>query len=98
MSPACRMPIPALIECSPPSRLIMMRMTLFIIWICQLYKWQDPIIQSHTARLIPIFQAVLEGDPGQVEDERRAELIELVSWLNKMQPGGPASFIEQLEK
>lgn len=36
------------------------------------------------------------GDPDQLEDERRAELIELVSWLNKMQPGGPASFIEQL--
>ncbi|WEW58682.1 hypothetical protein PRK78_004150 [Emydomyces testavorans] len=65
--------------------------------ICQLYKWNDPVIQSHTARLIPIFQAVLSDTPS-LEDERRAELIELVSWLNKMQPGGPASFIEQLEK
>ncbi|EEP76463.1 conserved hypothetical protein [Uncinocarpus reesii 1704] len=64
--------------------------------ICQLYKWEDPVIQSHTPRLIPIFQAVLTGDRDQLEDERRAELIELVSWLNNMQPGGPASFIEQL--
>ncbi|EER41525.1 karyopherin [Histoplasma capsulatum var. duboisii H88] len=63
--------------------------------ICQLYKWEDPTVRNLTPRLIPIFQAVLTGDSGQLDDERRAELIELVSWLNKMQPG-VASWIEQL--
>ncbi|KAI1997565.1 hypothetical protein LOZ53_000383 [Ophidiomyces ophidiicola] len=66
--------------------------------ICQLYKWEDPVVQSHTARLMPIFQAVLLGDSNQLENDRRAELIELVSWLNKMQPGGPGAFIEQIGK
>ncbi|EDN09987.1 conserved hypothetical protein [Histoplasma mississippiense (nom. inval.)] len=63
--------------------------------ICQLYKCEDPTVRNLTPRLIPIFQAVLTGDSGQLDDERRAELIELVSWLNKMQPG-VASWIEQL--
>lgn len=57
-------------------------------------KWEDPTVRNLTPRLIPIFQAVLTGDSGQLDDERRAELIELVSWLNKMQPG-VASWIEQ---
>jgi hypothetical protein len=59
-------------------------------------KWEDETVRSLTPRLIPVFQAVLTGDSDQLEDERRAELIELVSWLNKMHPGGPASWIEQL--
>lgn len=58
-------------------------------------KCEDPTVRNLTPRLIPIFQAVLTGDSGQLDDERRAELIELVSWLNKMQPG-VASWIEQL--
>ncbi|EEH47462.2 uncharacterized protein PADG_03546 [Paracoccidioides brasiliensis Pb18] len=63
--------------------------------ICQLYKWEDATVTSLTPRLIPIFQSVLTGEPNQLDKERRAELIELVSWLNKMQPG-VASWIEQL--
>ncbi|KAL2373776.1 importin beta-4 subunit [Blastomyces gilchristii SLH14081] len=63
--------------------------------ICQLYKWEDPTVRSLTPRLIPIFEAVLTGDSDQLDDERRAELIELVSWLNKMQPG-VASWVGQL--
>jgi hypothetical protein len=59
-------------------------------------KWEDETVRSLTPRLIPVFQAVLTGDSDQLEDERRAELIELVAWLNKMHPGGPASWIEQL--
>lgn len=51
-----------------------------------------------TQRLVPIFQSVLTGAKEQLEGEQRAELIELVSWLNKMQPGGPASWIEEVEK
>ncbi|BDD56643.1 hypothetical protein MPDQ_000079 [Monascus purpureus] len=63
--------------------------------ICQLYKWEDPTIRELTPRLIPIFQAVLCGDQDQLEDERRAELTELVKWLNQMQPG-VAPWAEQL--
>ncbi|PGH02244.1 hypothetical protein AJ79_07693 [Helicocarpus griseus UAMH5409] len=63
--------------------------------ICQLYKWEDATVRSLTPRLIPIFQSVLTGDADQLEDERRVELVELVSWLNKMQPG-VAPWIEQI--
>ncbi|KAK2740527.1 hypothetical protein FQN55_008870 [Onygenales sp. PD_40] len=63
--------------------------------ICQLYKWEDPTVRNLTPRLIPIFQSVLTGNRDQLDDERRAELIELVSWLNKMQPGA-ASWIDQI--
>jgi len=64
--------------------------------ICQMYTWEDSTIRELTPRLIPVFQSVLTGDSDQLDDERRTELIELVSWLNKMQPGGPAGWIEQL--
>lgn len=51
-------------------------------------KWEDPTVSELTPRLLPVFQAVLTGDDdGQLEDERRAELTELVKWLNKTQPG-----------
>ncbi|KAJ6088614.1 hypothetical protein N7486_009875 [Penicillium sp. IBT 16267x] len=62
--------------------------------ICQLYKWEDATIRELTPRLLPIFQAVL-ADEDQLEEERRAELIELVKWLNQMQPGS-APWAEQL--
>ncbi|KAL1955720.1 hypothetical protein VTO42DRAFT_8192 [Malbranchea cinnamomea] len=65
--------------------------------ICQMYKWEDPTIRDLTPRLIPVFQSVLTGDPLQLEDDRRAELIELVSWINTMQPGA-AHWVEQLSK
>lgn len=63
--------------------------------IGQLYKWEDATVRDLTPRLIPAFHAVLTGDPDQLEDERRAELVELVTWLNKMQPGA-APWVEQL--
>ncbi|KAA8650789.1 hypothetical protein EYZ11_011705 [Aspergillus tanneri] len=63
--------------------------------ICQLYKWEDSTIQELTPQLIPIFQSVLCGDQDQLEDERRAELVELVKWLNQMHPGA-APWAEQL--
>jgi hypothetical protein len=47
-----------------------------------------------TPNLLPVFQAVL-ADEDQLEDDRRKELIELVQWLNKMQPGA-APWAEQL--
>ncbi|GJP96018.1 importin beta-4 subunit [Aspergillus niger] len=62
--------------------------------ICQLYKWEDPTVRELTPQLVPIFQAVL-SDEDQLEDERRAELIELVKWLNQMQPGA-APWADQL--
>ncbi|KAJ5081821.1 hypothetical protein NUU61_010085 [Penicillium alfredii] len=63
--------------------------------ICQMYKWEDPTIRDLTQRLLPVFQSVLTGDEEQLEDERRAELIELVKWLNQMQAGA-APWVEQL--
>lgn len=63
--------------------------------ICQLYKWEDETIRSLTPQLLPVFQAVLTGNEDQLEDERRAELIELVKWLNQMQAGA-APWVEQL--
>ncbi|KAI9376622.1 armadillo-type protein [Aspergillus egyptiacus] len=63
--------------------------------ICQMYKWEDPTIRELTPQFLPIFQSVLCGDADQLEDERRAELIELVKWLNQMQPGA-APWVEQL--
>ncbi|KAJ5708669.1 importin beta-4 subunit [Penicillium malachiteum] len=63
--------------------------------ICQMYKWEDATIRELTPRLIPVFQAVLTGDEDQLEDERRAELIELVKWLNQMQ-AGIAPWVNQL--
>jgi hypothetical protein len=63
--------------------------------ICQMYKWEDATIRELTPSLLPIFQAVITGDEDQLEDERRAELIELVKWLNQMQPG-TAPWAEQL--
>ncbi|KAL4980052.1 armadillo-type protein [Aspergillus desertorum] len=63
--------------------------------ICQLYKWEDPTVRELTPQFLPVFQSVLCGDADQLEDERRAELIELVKWLNQMQPGA-ATWAEQL--
>ncbi|KKK22692.1 hypothetical protein P175DRAFT_0497618 [Aspergillus ochraceoroseus IBT 24754] len=63
--------------------------------ICQMYKWEDATIRELTPQFLPIFQTVLCGDADQLEDERRAELIELVKWLNQMQPG-VAPWAEQL--
>ncbi|KAJ5172038.1 hypothetical protein N7492_004631 [Penicillium capsulatum] len=63
--------------------------------ICQMYKWEDATIRELTPSLLPVFQAVLTGDEDQLEDERRAELIELVKWLNQMQAGA-APWVEQL--
>ncbi|GES63654.1 importin subunit beta-4 [Aspergillus terreus] len=63
--------------------------------ICQMYKWEDATIRELTPQLVPIFQSVLTGDADQLEDERRAELTELVKWLNQMQPG-VAPWAEQL--
>ncbi|CAL5869886.1 uncharacterized protein PFLUO_LOCUS4118 [Penicillium psychrofluorescens] len=63
--------------------------------ICQMYKWEDATIRELTPRLLPVFQAVLTGDEDQLEDERRAELIELVKWLNQVQAGA-APWVEQL--
>ncbi|KAF7588713.1 hypothetical protein BBP40_005314 [Aspergillus hancockii] len=63
--------------------------------ICQLYKAEDPTIRELTPQFLPIFQSVLCGDEDQLEDERRAELTELVKWLNQMQPG-VAPWAEQL--
>ncbi|KAE8152306.1 armadillo-type protein [Aspergillus avenaceus] len=63
--------------------------------ICQLYKVEDSTIRELTPQFLPIFQSVLCGDEDQLEDERRAELIELVKWLNQMQPGA-APWAEQL--
>ena len=62
--------------------------------ICQLYKWEDPTVRELTPQLLPIFQAVL-SDEDQLEEERRTELIQLVKWLNQMQPGA-APWAEQL--
>ncbi|EEA25207.1 hypothetical protein TMatcc_006573 [Talaromyces marneffei ATCC 18224] len=50
--------------------------------IAQLYKWEDPTVRQLTPQLLPIFQAVLSDDD-QLEDERRKEVMELASWLNK---------------
>jgi importin-4 len=58
-------------------------------------KWEDTTIRQLTPSLLPIFQSVLCGDENQLEDERRHELIELVTWLNKVQPG-VAPWVEQL--
>jgi hypothetical protein len=63
--------------------------------ICQLYKWEDATIRELTPQVLPVFQTVLTGDADQLEDERRAELVELVKWLNQMQPGA-APWAEQL--
>ncbi|OJI98655.1 hypothetical protein ASPVEDRAFT_38167 [Aspergillus versicolor CBS 583.65] len=63
--------------------------------ICQLYKWEDATVRELTPQFLPIFQSVLCGDADQLEDERRAELTELVKWLNQMQPGA-APWAEQL--
>lgn len=63
--------------------------------ICQMYKWEDVTIRELTPSLLPVFQSVLAGDEDQLEDERRVELIELVKWLNQMQPGA-APWAEQL--
>ncbi|KAI5293999.1 hypothetical protein KEM52_004884 [Ascosphaera acerosa] len=62
--------------------------------ICQLYAWHDTTVQSLTPQLVPVFSAVLTAEDA-LEDERRAELIELVKWLNQMQPG-IAPWIEQI--
>lgn len=58
-------------------------------------KWEDETIRGLTPQLLPVFQTVLTGDEDQLEDERRAELIELVKWLNQMQAGA-APWVEQL--
>lgn len=58
-------------------------------------KWDDPTVKNLTPNLLPVFQSVLTGDEDQLEDERRKELIELVQWLNKMQPGA-APWADQL--
>ncbi|GAM42478.1 karyopherin [Talaromyces pinophilus] len=50
--------------------------------IAQLYKWEDPTVRQLTPQLLPVFQAVLSDDD-QLEDDRRKEVMELVSWLNK---------------
>ena len=60
-------------------------------------KWEDQTIRDLTQRLIPVFESVLTGSKDQLEGEQRAELIELVSWLNKMQPGA-ADWIEQVSQ
>lgn len=44
-------------------------------------KWEDPTIRELTPQFLPIFQAVL-SDEDALEDERRAELIELVKFLS----------------
>lgn len=44
-------------------------------------KWEDPTVRQLTPRLLPIFQSVL-SDEDQLEDERRQELTELVSYIN----------------
>lgn len=58
-------------------------------------KWEDPTIRELTPRLLPVFQSLLTGDEDQLEDERRAELIELVKYLNQVQAGA-APWVEQL--
>ncbi|KAL4803795.1 armadillo-type protein [Aspergillus unguis] len=63
--------------------------------VCQMYKWEDPTIRELTPQFLPVFQSVLLGDADQLEDERRAELVELVKYLNQMQPGS-APWAEQL--
>ncbi|KAL2799051.1 armadillo-type protein [Aspergillus keveii] len=63
--------------------------------ICQMYKWEDATIRELTPQFLPVFQSVLCGDADQLEDERRAELVELVKWLNQMQPGA-APWADQL--
>lgn len=45
-------------------------------------KWEDPTVRQLTPQLLPVFQAVLSDDD-QLEDDRRKEVMELVSWLNK---------------
>ena len=67
--------------------------TQMLIYVAD--KWEDATIRELTPRLLPVFQAVLTGDEDQLEDERRAELIELVKWLNQMQAGA-APWVEQL--
>ncbi|KAL3469703.1 armadillo-type protein [Aspergillus californicus] len=63
--------------------------------ICQMYKWEDPTIRELTPQFLPIFQSVLLSDDDQLEDERRAELTELVKYLNQVQPGA-APWADQL--
>jgi hypothetical protein len=58
-------------------------------------KWEDATIRELTPQFLPVFQSVLCGDADQLEDERRAELVELVKWLNQMQPGA-APWADQL--
>ncbi|KAL4935085.1 hypothetical protein BDV06DRAFT_229153 [Aspergillus oleicola] len=63
--------------------------------ICQMYKWEDHVIRELTPQFLSVFQSVLLGNPEQLEDERRAELVELVKYLNQMQPGA-APWADQL--
>jgi importin-4 len=49
-------------------------------------KWEDDTIRGLTPQLLPVFKNVL-SDEEQLEGEVRDALIELVTWLNKIQPG-----------
>ncbi|KAF2279776.1 ARM repeat-containing protein [Westerdykella ornata] len=51
--------------------------------LVKLYQAQEPTVQQLTPRLMPVFEKVLSPPEDQLEDETRAQLLELVKYLQK---------------
>lgn len=51
--------------------------------IVKLYQQNEPTIQQLTPTLMPVFEKVLGAPEEQLEDETRAQLMELVQYLRK---------------
>ncbi|KAL6709962.1 hypothetical protein ACN47E_000747 [Coniothyrium glycines] len=51
--------------------------------IVKLYQHQEPTVQQLTPQLMPVFEKVLSPPEEQLEDETRAQLVELVQHLRK---------------
>jgi len=51
--------------------------------VVQLYQANDPTIMQLTPSLMPVFEKVLGPPEEQLEDETRAQLLELVKYLQK---------------
>ncbi|KAF2091370.1 ARM repeat-containing protein [Saccharata proteae CBS 121410] len=74
--------LPRLIELLPLREDFEENMPIFRM-IVKLYQANEPSIQQLTPRLMPIFQTVLSPPEDQLDDETRAQLTELVSYLQK---------------
>ncbi|KAF2745354.1 ARM repeat-containing protein [Sporormia fimetaria CBS 119925] len=51
--------------------------------LVKLYQAQEPTVQQLTPRLMPVFEKVLSPPEEQLEEETRAQLVELVKYLQK---------------